>query len=366
MLNYQRVWGVVWMQCFVFFNKFYHCSLLFRCLMTHAAVVKSFELDLIAMWLQDDQLSFGAQPTGAWTHQRSCFGMVLQTISETHHFCGPKYVMSSMSPPTIQHDFWGELFHFGKGLALLHSSMQGIARPGHLSLWTYSKRRAICGCWAKARDACGAGFCHRLKGKTTVTGGGSPETPQLDPRCCGCVKVSEHGVYLQLAICLYWKSCKILMNHSIFRHTHVWTNPEHGRTVNIWYTWSIWGWWTPYESKSIPCRIAAYTNSIRAKGIVIGAVNPFVREFPCWGGACTDWRFGKLSAATGPYITTRRWPWIDKWLSHQPAAYQSYHQLLGPQPISFTLIDVTGRFGNWPRLKEPQEDNRFCKSTAHC
>ena len=62
----------------------------------------------------------------------------------------------------------------------------------------------------------------------------------------------------------------------------------------------------------------------------------------------------------------RRWPWIDKWLSHQPAAYQSYHQLLGPQPISFTLIDVTGRFGNWPRLKEPQEDNRFCKPTAHC
>ena len=29
---------------------------------------------------------------------------------------------------------------------------QGVARPGHLSLWTYPKRRAIRGCWAKARD----------------------------------------------------------------------------------------------------------------------------------------------------------------------------------------------------------------------
>lgn len=42
-------------------------------------------------------------------------------------------------------------------------------------------------------------FATRLKGKTTVTGGGSPVTPSLNPGCCGCVKVSEHGVDIQIA-----------------------------------------------------------------------------------------------------------------------------------------------------------------------
>ena len=80
-------------------------------------------------------------------------------------------------------------------------------------------------------------FATRLKGKTTVTGGGSPVgSPQLDRRWR--VKVSMGP---KMGCTSNWLYDAILRNMQLlpmrkpfnFQTHHVWIDPKHGRTVKI-------------------------------------------------------------------------------------------------------------------------------------
>ena len=86
------------------------------------------------------------------------------------------------------------------------------------------------------------------------------------------------------------------------------------------------------------------------------------------------YRFGKQMQGYHHHFPSFFQGWstpIDEWFNHEPAACQSYHQLLRPQPISFSVVDVTRRFGNRPSLSRARPgitrgQQILYRQNAHC